>query len=338
LNLKDDEGMMKIAQIGNPEAVAGKASKFIYLQKHEKEFLKSELVENTFLCLQNLFRDSNYFVGEIEGKGYVTKFKIYKFKDLHYAQSMFELVKEHIDVVEIAMQVDIKKGRFYRYGIQVQMSVKRSEVEVLTEVLQLLNLRPIFVKGEAYSSSFEKDLNIFESLEKSVGFETPEFELAFPSDAGFARKPMEKNRSRPVFDLTGEDLANLEPEDSMISNKSITEKLEEKRRKCNGVLRSFNCLTIDIGGNKMNLDIKVEAGDTAVISKESLSELRKSVARSLSTCAERRYRSVSIDPCKGDKNNSKTDSSGTLSAKSLPTIKLGQRSKSTSGSTANETS
>lgn len=259
-DLQNNDELMQISKIDSPELVAEKASKFIYLEKHEKEFLKGQLVENAYLALQNLFRKAGCLVGEIEGRGYVTKFKIYKFKDLHYAQAMFDLIVEHIQIKELAMHVDMKEGRFYRYGIEIKMAVAESEIDTLTETLQLLNLRPIFVRGEAFDKETGLDLG---------------------------STSLEKNRSRPIE----YDCNDLESQDS-----NGPQAKSRKYTSADNLLRSFNRLSISIDGEPMHLDINMGPEDTAKISPECLDRLRRSVSKSLGVCNDcGSFKSLSLE-------------------------------------------
>jgi len=294
-SLQNNNEIMQISQIGAVQLVARKASKFIYLEKHEKEFLKGQLVENAYLSLQNIFHKAGCLVGKIEGKGYVTKFKIYKFKDLHYAQAMFELIVEHIQIEELTMSVDMKKGRFYRYGINIELVVAESDIDALTETLQLLNLRPIFFKGEALNEE---------------------------SSLGLWATSIEKNRSRPVeFDCD-----DIEPRGSNRVSPQKTTDLVDKTR------RSFSCLSINIDGEPMHLDIKITPEDTAKISHECLDRLRRSVSKSLSICNDVGIKSLSMEEFTTIYSNS-SGSSGkqrlsSLSSKSLHNISGSSKSLS----------
>jgi hypothetical protein len=297
-DLENNREMMQISEIGPPEAVVSKACRFISLGKHEKEYLKGKLVQNVYLSLQGLFRNVGCLVGEAEGNGYVTKIKVYKFKNLHYAPAMFELATEHIKIKELSMATDMKKGRFYRYGIEMKIVVDKSEVDALTEVLQLLNLRPVFVKGDAFEE---------------------------PSDLGLGLSIMslEKNRSRPIE----YDYEDLEPQDS---NTSETDSSKEKKNNARPVLKAFTRLSIDIDGKPMHLDIQKGSDDTTQITEESLEKLRKSISQSQSVCNDRGFKSVSMDRLVSFSSNSTPSklSFSSRSSRSDRNSQLDQSSKS----------
>merc|ERR1712096_182096 len=139
---------------------------------------------------------------------------------------------EHIKIQELTMKVDMKKGRFYRYGIEFKIGVDISQIDTLTEILQLLTLRPVFVKGKAFQNEKKE-----EKEEEDV-------------DLGLTIKTLEKNRSRPHL----LDAETLEPMDSG-GSKSSKRSQRSKSGSVDRMLKSFNRLSLSIGGKPTHLDI-----------------------------------------------------------------------------------
>jgi hypothetical protein len=79
---------------------------------------------------------------------------------------MFKLISSTINIKEISMKADMT-GKVFRRGIKIAVVVDKSDVELFTEALRVLELRPVFVEGNAmkkeptnYNQNYAKDRQV----------------------------------------------------------------------------------------------------------------------------------------------------------------------------------